>query len=98
MLIEKLNNETCPIAQAAIVSNSRAVARKIISRKVCPNELLSYGAKLYEISKQHPAANSLQREAELATQAAVAIKSQPEYIAWAVISGGCEFFNINNNF
>ena len=92
MLIERLNNETCPIAQAAIVSNSRAVARKIISRKVCPNELLSYGAKLYEISKQHPAANSLQREAELATQAAVAIKSQPEYIAWAVISGGCEFF------
>ena len=95
MLIEKLNKETCPIAQAAIVSNSRALARKIISSKVCPNELLSYGAKLYKISKQHPAANSLQREAERATQAAVAIKSQPEYVAWTVITDGCEFFKAN---
>jgi hypothetical protein len=95
MLIEKLNNESCPIAQAAIVSKSRAIARKIISGKACPNELLSYSAKLYKISKQHPAANSLQREAEQATQAAIDIKSQPEYVAWTVIDDGCAFFKAN---
>ena len=95
MLIKKLNNESCPIAQAAIVSKSRTVARKIISSKACPIELLSYSAKLYKISKQHPAANSLQREAEQATQAAIAIKSQPEYVAWTVIDDGCAFFKAN---
>jgi hypothetical protein len=95
MLIDKLNKETCPVAQAAIVSKSRTLARKIISKKVCPNELLSYATKLHKVSKQHPAANSLQREAERATQAAVAIKSQPEYVAWTVITDGCEFFKAN---
>ena len=95
MLIQKLINEICPIAQAAIVSKSRASARTIIGRMTCPNELLSYSAKLYSVSKQHPAANSLQREAELATQKSIEICSQPEYMAWAVITDGCDFFKAN---
>ena len=95
MLIQKLINEICPIAQAAIVSKSRALARTIIGSMTCPNKLLSYSAKLYSISKQHPAANSLQREAELATQKSIEICSQPEYMAWAVITDGCDFFKAN---
>jgi hypothetical protein len=95
MLTNKLNNETCPIAQAAIVSKSRALARKTISGIGCPNELLSYSVKLYKISKQHPAANSLQREAERATQKSVEICSQSEYMAWTVVSDGCDFIKAN---
>jgi hypothetical protein len=95
MLIQKLINEICPIAQATIVSKSRALARTIIGDMTCPNELLSYSTKLYNISKQHPAANSLQREAELATQKSIEICSQPEYMAWAVITDGCDFFKAN---
>ena len=95
MLIEKLNKETCPVAQAAIVSKGRALARRIISSRACANELLSYSAKLYRMSKQHPAANSLQIEAEQATQAAIKLQSEPEYVAGTVITDGCDFFKAN---
>jgi hypothetical protein len=95
MLIKKLNATSDAITQAAIVSTSRASARKAISKMSCPNTLLSYSARLYRISKEHRAANSLQREAELATQKATEIRSQPEYVAWTVIEDGCAFFKSN---
>ena len=95
MLIQKLINEICPIAQAAIVSKSRATARNTINKESCPNKLFSFAKKLYATSKEHPASNSLQREAELATQKAIEISSQPEYMAWAAITDGCDFFKAN---
>jgi len=76
MLIKKLNATTDAITQAALVSISRERARQAVSKMVCPNKLLSYSARLYRISKEHPAANSLQREAELATQKAIEIRSR----------------------
>lgn len=95
MLIKKLNATTDAITQAALVSISRERARQAVSKMVCPNKLLSYSARLYRISKEHPAANSLQREAELATQKAIEIRSRPEYVAWTVIEDGCSFFKSN---
>ena len=95
MLIKKLNATTDAITQAALVSISRERARQAVSKMVCPNKLLSHSARLYRISKEHPAANSLQREAELATQKAIEIRSRPEYVAWTVIKDGCSFFKSN---
>ena len=95
MFINKLNNTKCPVAQAAIVSNSRALARKVIKNMDCPKELLSYSKRVYDISKQHPAANSLQREAEYATAKALEISSQPEHVARTLVEDGCAFFRAN---
>jgi len=95
MLIKKLNDTTNALTQAALVSISRERAREAVSKMICPNTLLNYSARLYRISKEHPAANSLQREAELATQKAIKICSQSEYVARTVIEDGCAFFKSN---
>lgn len=92
MLIEKLRNETCSVAQAARVSASRSNARKCINNMESTSELMLFAKRLYHTSKQHPAANSLQREAELATQRAVEISSQPEVVAQQVVQDGIDYF------
>ena len=95
MLIENLNKTTCPIAQAALVSKVRADARRNIKKMATERELMLYSERLYQASKEHFAANSLQREAELATQRAVEISSQPEYVAQQVMQDGIEYFVAN---
>lgn len=92
MLIENLNKTTCPIAQAALVSKFRADARRRIEKMATVHELMLYAERLYRTSKQHSAANSLQREAELATQRAVDISSHPEHVAQQVIQDGTDYF------
>lgn len=91
MLINKLNTETCRGGQAATISKARSLAREIIKNQTCPSQLLRYSERLYELSKQHPAANSLQKEAEAATQKSVDIQSQPEHVAVTVIRDGAAF-------
>lgn len=92
MLINDLNKTNSTVAQAARVSRARAGARKLIADMTCPNELLRYSERLYTISKQHFAANSLQREAELATQKSIEITNKPEHVAWTVIRDGADYF------
>lgn len=95
MLISRLHNTESTIAQANAVSKSRVLARKIINNLTNPDKLLAYAARIYKISKQHPAANSLQREAEFATQKAIHIQNQPENVATQVIFDGIKFFKQN---
>ncbi|MDZ7643239.1 MAG: hypothetical protein U5K76_02765 [Woeseiaceae bacterium] len=52
---------------------------------------MSYSEKLFDLSKQHPAANSLQKEAEIATQKSIDIQSQPEHVAMTVVRDGAAF-------
>ena len=95
MLINHLQNTSCPITQAAMVRTARARVRQVTGRMNCASDLNTYASQVFKVSKEHSAANPLQREAELATQKAVAIQNQPENIAASVIFKGMSYFKIH---
>ena len=88
MLLDRLERVADPVAQDLMVAMARASVRKSISEMSCPKKLLGYSERVYQISKQHPAANPLQREAQLATDKAMEISGQVEYVAQEVINAG----------
>ena len=88
MLLDRLERIADPVAQDLMVAMARASVRKSISEMSCPKKLLGYSERVYQISKQHPAANPLQREAQLATDKAMEISGQVEYVAQEVINAG----------
>ena len=92
MFMKKLQQTNCPIAQAALVSEARANAQRIIAKMQCPNDLLAYSQRVYAHSKQHPEANALQQDAQAATQKAVAIQAQPEHMAKTIVREGAAMF------
>lgn len=95
MIINKLQNEKNAAEQKTLVTVARSNVRNIIAKLNCAVELKNYSDKIYRLSKQHPKANPIQREAELALQKAISIESQPEYIAKQVFVDGHQYLRAN---
>lgn len=92
MIIKKLNKLTSTTEQNAAVATARINVLKTINNCNDADMLMSIAERTFANSRKHKAARPLQREAEIATQKAVAIRNEPEHVAETVMRDGCAFF------
>lgn len=96
MLIKKLNKLNKTSDKISAVAAARIAVRKTIANTNDADALMRVAVRTYADSRKHPLTRPLQREAELATQKAVALRNEPEHVAASVMLDGAAFFRANN--
>lgn len=95
MLIKRLNATKNPVVQAAIVSAKSAELRSWTEAQTSPYKLAKRAPKIEKVSRQHPAAAPLAKEAERARQRAKFLNERAEKEAITVMKEGKAFFKKN---
>lgn len=95
MLIKRLNATKNPVIQAAIVSAKSAELRSWTEAQTSPYKLAKRVPKIEKVSRQHPAAAPLAKEAERARQRAKFLNERAEKEAITVMKEGKAFFKKN---